>query len=114
MTESKAREKSTIDQREDNFWEIVQQEAKKRGCVFFIESVSGKDFEFGDFQCDEIFGWLIPQSMENEFKPLWEKDEADEAQEWDPFFVLEKWKIEGDSVLIDFEKFEEWGIRWEE
>jgi len=102
------REKSTIKglrtQESDKFYrffELIQQEAEKKGCIFFAEAGDGHDYVSNTLECEDMMGWLIPKEKINEFEPLWEKDQVPEL--WSDFFTFAVWKEDGDSIKIVFE-----------
>lgn len=45
-------------------------EAKKHGAIFFLESGDGNDFECGDLDCADLFGWVIQEAEADEFETI--------------------------------------------
>ena len=49
----------------ENFFRIVQAEAKKMGYIFYLDNAEAKLVETEEFECCDMHGWLIlPQYAE--------------------------------------------------
>ena len=70
------------------YFSIVQEAAKKKSCVFFLDAGDGRDFETETLEGEDLMGWLIPQDRVDEFKKEWEA--GDVSDEWSDFY---KWAI---------------------
>ena len=84
------------------FFEIVQQAASDKGCVFFLDTAEGRMGEIGDVVCEELSGWLVPNDITVAFTPLWEQW-LDVNKDFSDFFVFAKWSNHGGNIQIEFE-----------
>ena len=78
----------------ERFFELVQKEALKRGCVFFLNSGEGHIFENEDMVFSDLNGWLIPAEKAEEFNKKymdWQEDSED-LEDWDDCFCWEEWE----------------------
>lgn len=70
------------------FFAIVQDAAKKKGCVFFLDAGDGREFETDTIEGEDLMGWLIPEEKVPDFTKEWEA--GDVSDEWSDFY---KWAI---------------------
>ena len=84
----------------ERFFAVVQQSAKDRGGVFFLDSGDGRDFISDDMEGEDLTGWLIPANKADEFESIWKRNEAI-SEDWDEFFVFAEWENAG-GVKIQF------------
>lgn len=90
-------------QRFNNFFALVQDEAAKKGKVFFCDCGLGRLFENDNIECEDLCGWLIPKEKADNFEKLF-LENSDEQHKFDDFYcyidfsVIENGKI---SVIID-------------
>lgn len=70
-------------QKFEKFFQMVQDEAKKKGCVFFLDCGLGNVFEDDNIECEDLSGWLIENNKVHEFERIFvedlETDDFDEA-----------------------------------
>lgn len=71
------------------FFEIVQDAAKEKGCVFFLDAGDGRDFETPLLEGEDLMGWLIPENKVDDFKKEWEA--GDVSDDWSDFFMWAIW-----------------------
>lgn len=83
----------------NKFFDIVQDAAKKQGCIFFADAGDGHDFETDKLEGEDLSGWLIPKEKILDFEPLWEKDDV--SDDWSNFFGFAVWE-NADNPTIKF------------
>lgn len=72
-----------------NFWKIVQSEAQKNNSVFFLDCGDGNEIITEDFNAEDLFGWLIPNSKVSEFEELFNKNDDNIIHDrFDSFYNL--------------------------
>ena len=86
----------------DEFFSLVQEEAKKRNSVFFCDCGQGDVFENDSIECEDLCGWLIPNNKVDEFEPHFIKN-SEKQHDFDDFYCFVDFKVEGDSVKIIIE-----------
>ena len=91
----------TLEEKENNFWNIVQEKAKEQGCMFFMDVPSGKEVETDELDAFDTFGWLIPDKHVEAFRNDIINGTHDSGK-WDQFFVNEVFDISEDGVAIEF------------
>ena len=82
------------------FFNIVQNTAKQRKCVFFTDAGDGREFETDILEGEDLMGWLIPESKLSEFEKEWKS--GDVSDDWSDFFC---WAVydNTDDPVISFE-----------
>ena len=87
-----------------NFFALVQEEAQKKGAIFFLESGEGNHFDYGDLGCTDLFGWLIPEAEADEFETIWRKNphDLDALDEWYDVLGFAKWEVVDGELKIFF------------
>ena len=71
----------------NKFFELIQKEAKKRGLVFLADAGDVHEEKVGDLECEDMFGWLIPISMADDFEKMFINNTV--PDEWDDLRVLQ-------------------------
>lgn len=84
----------------NSFMELIQSKASAEDKVFFVDAGEGRTMETDQIECEDLTGWLIPQSKTEEFQPIWENDEVDD--EWIEFFCWAEWSENNGLVSIEF------------
>jgi hypothetical protein len=87
----------------NKFWLLIQEQAAKKGMVFFGDCGEGNDFETEDMEGENFCGWLIPQDKVKEFEPNWKDDNV--ADEWSDNMTWVEWKKEKGKVSIEFNNY---------
>lgn len=72
------------------FFALVQNAAKAKECVFFMEAGDGNDFENEIMEGEDLMGWLIPKDRISKFEPIWKTNDV--PDEWTDFFCWAKWE----------------------
>lgn len=90
----------TTREKENNFRNALQVEAGKVGSVFFEDIENGREIETSDMIGWDMFGFLIPKHLEDEFRKAWEKDDT---EAWDDFLVSEKVSKVNGKIIISFD-----------
>lgn len=86
-----------------SYMEIVQSFAKEEHCVFFLDCSEGNERVIDGINCEDLSGWLIPDSLTDEFKYVFESFAIDEK--WNKYFRFVFWKLEDASIQIEFKEF---------
>lgn len=84
-----------------NFFAIVQNAAKKRGCVFFLDAGDGRDFDNERLEGEDLMGWLIPDDKAGHFEKEWLK--GDVSDDWSDFYLWAIWE-NAENPTIKFEQ----------
>lgn len=84
----------------EKFFAIVQDAAKKKNCVFFLDAGDGRDFETESCEGEDLMGWLIPKDNVRDFEREWEK--GDVSDDWSNNYVWAIWD-NADNITIKFE-----------
>ena len=89
------------DERFVEFFNLVQKEARKKNCVFFLDFGECKDIEFKNMIIDDLFGWLIPQGKADNFETLFNNEKI--SREWDRYCCWVLPNIEDGKLSIMIE-----------
>ena len=60
----------------ENYFTLVQSTMHKSNCVFFLDAGDGDVFETSDLEGENLFGWVLPEAMADEFEAKWLADEC--------------------------------------
>lgn len=72
----------------EKYFAIVQEAAKKKDCVFFLDAGDGRDFNTDTLEGEDLMGWLVPKDKVTEFVKEWESGNV--SDDWSDFY---KWAI---------------------
>lgn len=72
----------------EKYFVIVQEAAKKKDCVFFLDAGDGRDFNTDTLEGEDLMGWLVPQDKVSEFVKEWESGNV--SDDWSDFY---KWAV---------------------
>ena len=88
------------------FFDMVQDTASKDHKVFFLDCGQCREFEDEEMAGEDLSGWLIDESLVDEFRPegLAGWNEIDDRFFED--FVWAKWSMPGGVLRIDFVKMQ--------
>lgn len=91
-------------ERFERFFKLVQEEAERQGCVFFMDAGDGRDFETATMEGEDLTGFLIPAFQADAFNSRFQADLGfpHNAPEWADFFRFATWKQDGDKITIQF------------
>lgn len=89
----------TLEQKINNFSQLLSDAAQKLNCVFVEESGEGNTKETETYLLEDVFGWLIPVGIYNTFLAS-----DRHGCEWDVYFRLATWKFNGKYANIWFDK----------
>ena len=84
------------------FFELVQEKAKEKETVFFLDSGDGKEFETEAMEGENLQGWLVPLSKVDEFEKRWKDYKEDD--EYVDFYCWAEWFDNKGEVDIKFVK----------
>ncbi|HVI41321.1 MAG TPA: hypothetical protein VM577_11740 [Anaerovoracaceae bacterium] len=93
---------------EDAYLDFVQNEAKKLGKLFVLDSGEGNDFEYlkKDWYVEDLSGWLIDENIKDILIKDKECNKAHVTFSSDYIFV--KWYMKDDGELaIAFKRYSE-------
>ena len=93
---------------------VVQGIASEGGFVFFICDQEGHDAFVDGVYLAEISGWLVPESVADDFEAVWRERRLNSERlfgdEWGRFFVFEDFDILGDGLVsVSFDKDDDTG-----
>lgn len=91
------------DSKFEKFFEIVQDAAKRKGCVFFLDCGEGRDLETEDLSGEDLSGWLIPEGKAGQFEKEFLGGNIREA--WNEFIAFATWHSGPNSINISFQQF---------
>ena len=81
----------------ERFFSIVQNEAKRRGAVFFADSGEGKEFSNELMEGENLSGWLIPFEKADDFERIFKKD--GNTDNWDDYYCFAIWENEKNPTI---------------
>lgn len=84
----------------EKFFSIVQDAAKKKNSVFFLDAGDGRDFETDTLEGEDLMGWLIPKEKLPAFEKEWQ--DGDVSDDWSDFYVWAIWE-NTENPIITFE-----------
>lgn len=85
------------------FFELVQEEAKKRHSVFFLECGEGNDFSADNIEGEDLRGWLIPEKQADQFERIWLNDVP--GEEWEHNIAWALWSGNPNKPFIEIKQF---------
>ena len=87
-------------QKFEKFFQLVQDEAKKKGCVFFLDCGLGNVFENDNIECEDLTGWLVEKGQVSEFEQIFAEDL--ETDDFDEAYCSVLYSVDGTgSIKID-------------
>lgn len=92
----------------EKYFALVEEEAKKRNCVFFAYAGEGNVTETNDLECEDMMGWLIPAEKSDEFERVWKESHSDSMPGFDDFFCWAEYKFIDGHINIHFEFYEDY------
>lgn len=76
-----------------NFFRIVQDEAKREGCVFFLLAGEGHELITDDLDGENLSGWLIKHNEADAFEKQWASGMDSIDEEYTGDIRFSKWSI---------------------
>lgn len=95
----RTKEKSSF----ERFFTLVQDKAKQRDAVFFLDFGECKDIAFNDLLIDDLCGWLIPVSKAKQFNSAFSQGKS--LDQWSDFITWCLPEIRNDALQIEFKQF---------
>lgn len=86
-----------------SFFNIVQDYAAKKNCVFFLDTGEGHDYSDDTFTCQDLSGWLVPKESASEFEKSYL--EFGDLDRWDNHYKFAEWHKKGNVISIDFKEY---------
>lgn len=88
------------------YWQLVQDEAKKQGMVFFLEAGDGNEFELEDMEGEDLSGWLVPIAKAEEFRKLHTARDDGACEDFEGVVsCFAEWKIKENELSIEFKTY---------
>lgn len=84
------------------YFAIVQDAAKRRGCVYYLDAGDGRDFETAECEGEDLMGWLIPKDKVLAFEEEWNK--GDVSDDWTNYYVWAIWHTP-EKPTVTFEDY---------
>ena len=84
----------------NNYFSLVQAEAAKQGCVFFLDMKEGRPFSEEEMAGENLSGWLVPVKDAEAFERDYLEEEID--MKWDKAYHFAFWKKERGHLGIRF------------
>ncbi|WP_310605487.1 hypothetical protein [Anaerosporobacter sp.] len=90
--------------KEDGYLDFVQDNAKKLGKIFMLDTGEGNDLEYEKkgWYVEELSGWLINENEKSLFLKSIENDTVEDVFPND--FVWVKWRLVEDELQVWFEQ----------
>ena len=85
------------------FFQLVQEEARKKHSVFFLECGEGNDFSEDNIEGEDLRGWLIPEKKADQFERIWLKSSP--GEEWENNIAWALWSGKPKSPIIAIKQF---------
>ena len=96
--------RTPLDNRSENFFATVEETAKKRGCIFFLECETGThDLELDKFSLFDSSGWLVPEKDAEAFEKKYQAFEESRDDRWTKYFCWSVWEYVDGKIKIHFE-----------
>ena len=93
----------TFEEKEINFFNLLQYSAKEHNAQFFIDTSEGHDLETPDLYCEDMSGWLIPLDKAEEFFADVQMGDENSLDKWQQFFVFARWLESDEGIKIEFD-----------
>lgn len=83
------------------FFNVIQEHARKEGCVFFSWSGEGHELVTDDMDGEDMSGWLIADSDVADFEPQWKADRNSIEDRFAKDMCVAEWsrKKDGDIAI---------------
>jgi len=94
----------TLEQKRDNFGKLLNEAAAAQELMFFVDSGEGHEMETDTALYEHVSGWLVTPEEQDEFA----KVKGRPARKWDEYYVFAEWRLDGDDVKIDFNRYPIW------
>ncbi|MCQ2604551.1 MAG: hypothetical protein MJ215_05875 [Spirochaetia bacterium] len=82
------------------FFSMVQDAAKEKKSVFFLDSGEGNEITDDDINAEDLTGWLIPSDKADSFSQIYTSFK--ELDKFDDFYVFVSWKKKDSKFIINF------------
>lgn len=93
-----------MNEKEQAFWNLIQQSAKKEQAVFFMDVGEGHDINTEQYEGENFSGWLIPEKQAPNFRRDWEQNKENDDK-WDSFYRFAEWKEMQGKIEIEFSEY---------
>lgn len=92
----------------EKFLRIVEEEAKKLGCVFFCDTFEGRESSLNGMRICDLGGWMVPNGDVDAFEPVYmeyKDDELWENDKWYDMYVFVDCSIgDNNELTLKFDK----------
>ena len=86
------------------YFELVQAQAGKQNAVFFTDCAEGKLFVDDVYECEDLFGWLIPLELVSAFEKLY-MENAEEQENYDDYYCLADYEVQSGAIQVFFRRY---------
>lgn len=85
------------------FFKLVQEEANRQGCVFFLDCGEGNEFSADGIEGEDLRGWLVSQSAADRFERTWQS--GNPGDEWEDNIAWALWYGTPEKPAIKLEQY---------
>ena len=85
------------------YFEIVQATAQSKGCVYFLDTGDGRDFENEECEGEDLMGWLIPVDLVSAFEKEWNNFNV--SDNWSEYYCWAIWNKQNSVLMVNFEVY---------
>lgn len=86
--------------KEERYFDLVQQTAKKHDSMFFMDSGEGNEIIDEFYDGEDFSGWLIPLNLAKTFMDVWKGDKEKEDSRWEEYYVIAEWQKDATGKII--------------
>ena len=84
----------------EKYFDLIQDEAWKKDCVFFMDGKEGRPFSNGEMEGENLSGWLVPKKKARAFEKDYLAEEID--LEWDSAYHFALWSEKDGKISVRF------------
>jgi len=84
------------------YFEMVQNEARKRECTFFCDCGLGDVLANDSIECESMCGWLIPEQHVAEFETIFQQN-LEKQHDFDAFYCSVNFSVDEKSKNINID-----------
>ncbi len=88
---------------EDRFFALLDEAASQKHCIFYVNCGEGRDLITDEYEGEDLFGWLIPLSLEDAFRK--DPRSLKKSAKWSDYLCFAKWHINDGVLSFTFVKY---------